>query len=190
MAARGRIYRRGIIYYIAYRWDGREYRESARSTDIGVATRLLAARVAERRGHGHSGALTFEDLAAWYLDDYAVRRLRTVTTARGRVANLRATFGGRPVTAITTDAIRTYQRTRRAAGAAAATVNRETSALSRMLHLAVRSGSLAQRPVFPERLEERGPRQGFFEHADYLAVRRHLPPAYQDVLDFAYYPRR
>ena len=27
----------------------------------------------------------------------------------------------------------------------------------------------------------------FFEHADYLAVRRHLPPAYQDVLDFAYY---
>ena len=56
MAARGRIYRRGIIYYIAYRWDGREYRESARSTDIGVATRLLAARVAERRGHGHSGA--------------------------------------------------------------------------------------------------------------------------------------
>ena len=22
MAARGRIYRRGIIYYIAYRWDG------------------------------------------------------------------------------------------------------------------------------------------------------------------------
>ena len=26
-----------------------------------------------------------------------------------------------------------------------------------------------------------------FEHADYLAVRGHLPPAYQDVLDFAYY---
>ena len=41
--------------------------------------------------------------------------------------------------------------------------------------------------MFPERLEERGPRQGFFEHPDYLAVRRHLPPAYQDVLDFAYY---
>ena len=37
MAARGRIYRRGLIYYIAYRWDGREYRESARSTDVGVA---------------------------------------------------------------------------------------------------------------------------------------------------------
>ena len=33
----------------------------------------------------------------------------------------------------------------------------------------------------------RGPRQGFFEHADSEAVRRHLPPACQDVLDFAYY---
>ena len=187
MAARGRIYRRGRIYYVAYRWDGREYRESARSTDVAVAERLLATRVAERRGHGHAGVLTFDDLVAWYLDDYEVRRLRTLNTARGRVANLRATFGARPATAITPDAIRAYQRTRRAAGAAAATVNRETSALSRMLHLAVRSGALAQRPVFPERLEERGPRQGFFEHADYLAVRRHLPPAYQDVLDFAYY---
>ena len=133
------------------------------------------------------GFVTFDDLVAWYLDDYEVRRLRTLDTARGRVANLRATFGGRPATAITTDAIRTYQRTRRGAGAAAATVNRETSALSRMLHLAVRSGTLAQRPVFPERLEECGPRQGFFEHADYLVVRGHLPPAYQDVLDFAYY---
>ena len=38
-------------------------------------------------------------------------------------------------------------------------VNRETSALSRMLQLAIRGGALDHRPVFPERLEERGPRQ-------------------------------
>ena len=56
-----------------------------------------------------------------------------------------------------------------------------------MLQLAVRGGQLAQRPVFPERLVENGPRQGFFEHAEYQAVRRYLPPPYQDVLDFAYY---
>ena len=178
MACPGRIYQRGAIYYIAYRWDGREYRESTRSTDVGVA---------EQRGRSHAGVLTFDDLAAWYVDDYVVRRLRTLDTARGRVANLRATFGGWRATAMTTEAIRTYQRTRRRAGAAAATVNRETSALSRMLQLAVRGGRLSQRPVFPERLEERGPRQGFFEHREYLAVRWHLPPAYQDVLDFAYY---
>ena len=189
MAGTGRIYRRGAIYYIAYRWDGREYRESARSSERVDAERLLARRLAERRGGAGARSLMFEDLAAWYLDDYAVRQLRTQDTARGRVAHLRAVFGGWLATAITSEAVRQYQRTRRAAGAAAATatVNRETSALSRMLALAVRGGQLAQRPVFPERLVENGPRQGFFEHAEYEAVRRYLPPPYQDVLDFAYY---
>ena len=187
MAGTGRIYRRGAIYYIAYRWDGREYRESARSPERGDAERLLATRLAARQGYAGSGALTFDHLAAWYLDDYAVRQLRTLATARGRVAHLRAAFTGWPATALTSEAVRQYQRTRRAAAAAAATVNRETSALSRMLALAVRGGQLAQRPVFPERLVENGPRQGFFEHAEYEAVRQHLPPPYQDVLDFAYY---
>jgi len=187
MAGTGRIYQRGHIYYIAYRWDGREYRESARSSQRSVAEQLLAQRLRERRGSAPSVALTFDALAAWYLDDYGVRRLRTLDTARGRVANLRAVFGGWPATAITTEAIRSYQRTRRTSGAAAATVNRETSALSRMFRLAVRSRQLAERPVFPERLEENGPRQGFFEHGEYTAVRQYLPAPYQDVLDFAYY---
>ena len=119
---------------------------------------MLATRLRERQDQSRSGALTFDDLAAWYLDDYAVRRLRTLTTARGRVANLRSAFGGWRATAIMTEAIRTYQRTRRAAGVAAVTVNRETSALCRMLQLAVRGGQLAQLPVFPERLEENGSR--------------------------------
>jgi integrase len=43
-------------------------------------------------------------------------------------------------------------------------------------------------PPFPNRLEESAPRQGFFEHAEYLSVRQYLTePVYQDVLDFAYY---
>ena len=89
MAGMGRIYRRGHIYYIAYRWDGREYRESARSSQRGVAERLLATRLRERRGSPPPAVLTFDALAAGYLDDYGVRRLRTLDTARGRVANLR-----------------------------------------------------------------------------------------------------
>ena len=42
-------------------------------------------------------------------------------------------------------------------------------------------------PLFPNRLEENPPRDGFFEHDEYLLVRGQLPPSYQDVLDFAYY---
>ena len=152
MAGPGRIYRRGLIYYIAYRWDGREYRESARSAHVAAAERLLATRLAERQGHARSRALTFDALAAWYLDDYAVRRLRTLNTARGRVANLRAVFTGWQATVITSEAVRTYQRTRRAAGAAAATVNREISALSPMVQLAVRGGVVR---LSPERSKTR-----------------------------------
>ena len=81
---------------MAYRWDGREYRESARSAHVADAERLLATRLAERQGTARARALTFDDLAAWYLDDYVVRRLRTLNTARGRVAHLRAVFTGWP----------------------------------------------------------------------------------------------
>ena len=56
-----------------------------------------------------------------------------------------------------------------------------------MCRLAERAGQLPRTPPFPERLRESPPRQGFFEYRDYQAVRAHLPPPFQDVLDFAYY---
>jgi len=60
--------------------------------------------------------------------------------------------------------------------------------LARAFRIAVKSGLLTVVPPFPDRLEESAPRQGFFEHAEYLAVRQHLTlTVYQDVLDFAYY---
>ena len=37
-------------------------------------------------------------------------------------------------------------------------------------------------------LRENPPRQGFFEHPEYLAVRAHLPAPWQDILDLAYLP--
>ena len=74
-----------------------------------------------------------------------------------------------------------------AAGAATGTINRETSALHRMGTLAVHWGWLDTVPGFPDRLRENPPRQGFFEHPEYLAVRAHLPAPWRDILDVAYY---
>ena len=88
---------------------------------------------------------------------------------------------------MTTYQIRQYQLTRRAAGAATGTINRETSALHRMCALAVHWGWLDIVPGFPDRLRENPPRQGFFEHPEYLAVRVRLPAPWQDILDLAYY---
>src|SRR5262245_13275897 len=98
--------------------------------------------------------LTFDVLARAYLEDYVLQRYRTLNTARAHVEHLRRTFGGQLADAITADAVRQYQLARRAEGAAAATINRETSALSRMFTLAVQRDQLTRKPVFPNRLEE------------------------------------
>ena len=160
---------------------------------------MQISRDSPRGDHGNAGLLdmpvlakprvvTLQALTDAYLQDYQLREFRTLDTARPRAAHLARFFGARrPVVEITASAIRAYQVHRRREGIAAATVNRETSALSRMFRLAIQLGWLSAMPVFPSRLSENGPRQGFFEHGEYLEVRQFLPGPYQDVLDFAYY---
>ena len=132
---------------------------------------------------------TLGDLSDAYLQDYQVRQFRSVSTARGRTAHLAAFFGRNALAAtVTTYQIRQYQRARRAAGAATGTINRETSALHRMGTLAVHWGWLDTVPGFPDRLREHSPRQGFFEHPEYLAVRAYLPGPWQDILNVATTP--
>jgi len=130
---------------------------------------------------------TFDTMAQAYLEDYVLQRYHALSTARARVDHLRTFFAGQAAEVITADRIRSYQLHRRQQGAQAATVNRETSVLSRMFHLALRRGQLERVPFFPQRLQENPPRDGFFEHEEYLKVRAHLPRSFQDVLDFAYY---
>ena len=84
--------------------------------------------------------LTFDVMARAYLEDYQLQRYRTMSTARPRVEHLRELFRGRAPETITADAVRQYQLFRRSQGAEAATINRETSALSRMFQLAIRRG--------------------------------------------------
>jgi integrase len=136
---------------------------------------------------GAAAIPTFDHLAEAYLQDYELQGYRTIDSAKGRVANLRKVFGGKPVTEITPATIRQYQVSRRQQGMAAASVNRETSGLSRMFRLGIDLGKIAEMPKFPQRLQENPPRQGFFEHDEYMKVRGHLPPSYRDILDFAYY---
>ena len=131
--------------------------------------------------------VTFDTMAQAYLEDYLLHRYKTLTTARARVEHLRGFFAGWGSDAITPDSVRNYQKRRRDEKAEASTVNRETSALSRMFQLAIRRGQLERMPLFPKRLEENPPRDGFFEHDEYVKVRSKLPSAFQDVLDFAYY---
>lgn len=193
MRGLGSVYRRGQVWWVRYHHGGREYRESARSTEKQDAVRLLRLRLASLTVGKPGGApeedrLTFEDLAADYLQERTVRGITgaCLQWSKSRVANLKATFGGMRVAEITTHRMREYARKRLAQGAAPGTVNRDLGALSRMFSLAIQADRIARRPHIP-RLRENPPRQGFMEHPEYLAIRQHLPPAYRDVLDFGYY---
>ena len=188
----GRTFQRGRIWWIAYYVHGKERRESAKSPREGDAVRLLKTRIKELGSGRFVGPeeerVTFDDLAAGYLDDYKLQGYRSLeSAAKPRAAHLQRFFGLDRAIDITRRRVRQYQKLRRADGAAGATINRETSALARMLRIAVEDDLLTHLPAFPAKLKENPPRKGFFEHAEYLAVRRGLPPAYQDVLDFAYY---
>ena len=187
----GRVFQRGKVWWIAYCHNGKEVRESTRSEKDSAATKFLKKRlgeIASRRFVGPSeDRIKFEDLASGYERDYELRGLRSLRAAKARVKNLRAFFGDFKAREITSERIRAYQAARRKSRASAATVNRETAGLARMFRLAVKSRQLSTAPVFPERLEESAPRQGFFERHEYLAIREQLADDYADVLDFAYY---
>jgi integrase len=190
MRGMGRIFKRGEIYWIAYCHRGREHRESSGSTKEADARRLLKKRLGEI-GQGKlmgptEERVTFDALAADYLQEYALRGPRSLRWAKERVAHLGGSFGMDRALDITTSRIRAYRQVRLQEGAAPATVNRDLAALSRMFTLAIQAGRLSTRPHIP-RLQEGRPRQGFMEHPEYLAIRAHLPPAYQDVLDFGYH---
>jgi len=197
VASRGRIYKRGNTWWLAYSHRGKEYRESSGSSKKADANELLNSRLGDivsNRFVGHAERkLTFDDLTTGYLRDYDLRRLRSKEIAELRVRHLRSFFGegGRLRNCLAidigADLIRQYQEFRSNEDAEAATVNREVAALRRMFAIALKNGRMRFVPPFPDKLEENPPRQGFFEHNEYLAVRVHLRPEYQDVLDFAYY---
>ena len=70
-----------------------------------------------------------------------------------------------PITFVTIRSIRHKEK------ASKSNVDRETSAHAQAFRIAVKSCLLTVVPPFPNRLKECAPRQGFFEHAEYLAVR-------------------
>lgn len=191
MRGLGGVYKRGPVYWIRYHYRGREYRESARSRERNDAVKLLRRRLADLsqgRPNAHDeDRVTFEEIAAGYLDD---RSLKGVPPARlqwskARVAHLTTFFSRALAVDITTAKMREFAKARIAAGATPATVNRDLGVLSRMFTLALQGSRLSRRPYFP-RLPEGQPRQGFMEPTEYRAIRGHLPPDHQDVLDFGY----
>jgi len=186
----GYTYLRGRRWWVRYHRRGKDIREPARTTDERVAYKLLRKRHGEIAGGTFVGPkeerVTFADLDRVLVEKYELQGRRSLSTARLRLRHLRGFFGDERAIDITTARLQAYQTHRRHEGANRATVNRELSVLHRAFVLAAKVGLLSRVPMFPDPLEESPAREVTLEAPECLAIRAHLPPDYQDALDFAY----
>ena len=189
----GRIFKRGEVWWIAYSYRGREYRETTKTT--GSKGETLAGKLLKKRlgeiGRGrligpNEEKVTFKSLGADLVNDYSTNDKRSVRSAELSVRHLSAFFGDDRAVDITTDRIRAYIADRQQSGAANASINRELAALKRMFRLAVQANRLSTRPHIPM-LDEENARQGFVDHESFLALRDTLPDYLKDPVAFLYF---
>ena len=158
--------------------------------------------------------VSFDHLAEQYLRDYRINQKKSLIRAEYSVRHLKKDFEGERVPNITTPRIQRYITNRMKSecnkcnnkfhlnddfkcpkcggkdlnkGAANATINRELSALKRMLNLgAEQSPPLVERVPKIPMLKESNVRKGFFEHAEFLAACDCLPDYLRGFVTFGY----
>ena len=187
----GSIYKRGRIYWIKFSNNGKPEFESSKSTKRSVARRLLNKREGEvadgKRPGSYFDRVKFDELCEDYLTECRINSLKALDRAELSVKHLKDTFGGLRVPSISTARINAYKAKRLAEGKATGTVNRELSALKRILRLGAQcTPPKVDRVPHITMLKENKPRSGFFEHEEFLELHKHLPEYLQPLCTFAY----
>lgn len=185
-----RVTRESRVWWVRYYRDGRRHEESSGSTRRSDAERLLKVRegaVAKgERVSAEVGRLTFDQAAADVVRDYKLNERHTLRDLRCRLdMHLLPYFGHQRMASITTADVRAYAEHRQGEGASNATINRELTALKRAFKLAQHAGTVLQSPHVPL-LREAPPRSGFFERAEFEAVRANLPEHLRGVVTLMY----
>ena len=187
----GHIYRRGKNYSIKYYKNGKPYVESTHSNKLEIAKRLLKKREGEISEGKLPGIcfdrVKFDELKEEFLADYRINGRKSIERAERSAKQLAQSFEGMRVVGITSPKINKHIERRQSEGAANATINRELSALKRMLNLGARqTPPKVDKVPYIEMLAENNVRKGFFEHGDFLALRDKLPEHLRGFVTFAY----
>jgi len=185
----GSVYSRRGGWYIRFTFNGREYRESSKSTERDVALKMLERQrneVVEGKMVGpRRQALRFDDLVSLTEADYRANGRKSTESTRYRLKHLRKAFGTTPAAEITNRTLKPYVNHRVDERASAATIRYELVLIGRMFTLAVEADLLRDRPPLPT-VVVRNARQGFFEAEEVAAVLKHLPPDVAPAIEFAY----
>jgi integrase len=187
------LYKRGKVWWMSFVCQGKHYRQSAQTTNKKLAQEVfykLKGEILEGKLPGIflKKAVMFEDLAEDFLTDYRINGRDTLNKAERSVKYLKSSFGGMGAGDITTDKVKAYIKDRMNQSLSNASINRELAALKRMFHLAAECTppKVTLIPHIPM-LKESNVRKGFFEHAEYLAVRDALPVYLKPIVTFGYF---
>jgi integrase len=194
MRGDGRIYKRpdSNHWWISYCHQGKEVRESSKSTEYRDAQKLLKRRQQELGAETlglqtfipHQDRITVSDLLDQLEHDYTLRG-KCSPSITSHLQRARDAFGHYRATKLTPKHIDNFIEAQLEAGRAPATINRSTQLVGQAFNLALRRRELNTKPYI-RKLPERNTRQGFFEHDELERVITHLPEYLKDACRFAY----
>jgi integrase len=180
------------MYWVKYYRHGKQFAESTHTDKLDIAKRILKTREGEI-SEGKMPSICFErvsfdELAIDFITDYRINKRKSQERAELAVQHLTMFFGGMRLVNITTSSVKEYIDKRMRSGLSNATINRELSALKRMLHLGKRCtpAKVGHMPYIPM-LKESNTRKGFFEYKDFVSLRNALPEYLKPVVTFAYH---
>jgi integrase len=171
-----------------YDRNGKALYESSGSNSRSDAERLLKKRLAEvASGRRLVGAAvertTFEELERLIVDDYQLRRRKSLDSLLQSFRALRRHFGGWRAIDIGYAEL-THYASQRLSECKPATVRREVVLLHRAFVLGRGAEKVSQIPRFPT-ISVDNARSGFFEPDEWHEIRERLPVHHQDACDFA-----
>jgi len=177
------------VWWCKYYRDGRPVQESTGTTKEKEARTFLKRREGDvAKGQPvlpRAEKVRYEEAAADLRAHYEATGSRDLGEYDRRAAHLQRVFAGRRIAGIDQVAVNDYTLWRLAEGVVGSTIRRELGTLITLLRRAYRNGKLIRLPVL-DRPKDGKPREGFFERAPFLTVRRHLPEDLQVAVTLAY----
>lgn len=182
------------VWHIDYSINGKRHRESAKTEDKQEAETLLARRLADRGQVGIQRAAeqtAFADLCELIRNDYERNGRKSDTRLENSISHLETFFDGWSAAAIDEAAVEKYIARRlrdekpHGGSYSPATINRELSALKRMLRLGYKQRLVRRMPDI-SLLKEDNARKGFFSEGQLRDVLSELTPELRPLVETAY----